>query len=129
MEGLLAAFDDMRLAKSPFRLSDSALLAELVALNQPMLICRRDTTKVQFQLDLVAATFRHSALAKVKARSFFIEKNKTNDDRVMLFGKIETGHLWTIHIKRKAVKRSPPRYKATVCIGSRRFRGRTVRGS
>jgi hypothetical protein len=66
---------------------------------------------------------------KVKARSIFVEKNKTNDNHTVLFGKTETGRLWTVKIKRTTAKKGPPGYKATVRIGSKRFRNRAIRGS
>jgi len=128
MEGLLAAFDDMSLSTTPFSLSNSTLLADLLALKQPIQICYQKALKVQFYLDLNKPSFKHSSLEKVNARSIFIEKKKTNDDRVVLFGKIETGHLWTVKIKRKRTKKgTTPRYKATVRIGSKRFKDRNVR--
>nr|UDO47650.1 hypothetical protein [Pandoravirus massiliensis] len=126
MEGLLAAFDDMSIAKSPFDLAHSTLLAELLALKQPLHLRCRKSADCQFYLNLDEPIFRHAKMDKIKSRTIFVEKNKTDNERVVLFGKTEGGHLWKVKCTRSGTKNGSTRYKADVSVGSKRFRHREV---
>lgn len=127
MEGLRAAFDDLNISGGPFSVSKSTLLAELLALPQPLELRYPKTTRAQFLLDLKDPSFKHGAQDQDTARSIFIEKKKTDNNRVVVFGKTQTERLWVVKITRgPSKKKKKQTYVATVSIGAKTYKDRIV---
>jgi hypothetical protein len=128
-EGLLSAFEESKIPPSPFDPKDSTLLVELLSLKQPLCLGHAYEAQCQFYLDLGKAIFKHGTANRIESRTMFIERNKTNDDRVVLFGKTRGGHLWKVEFRRRRLRDTGIHYRADVRVGSKKLRDRTVHAS
>jgi len=124
IEGMHANFDDQSMHGRPFPRSRSVLFAKLVALPQPITIGRSNNACGQYMLNLREPSLRCVWREWDSARSIFVERKKTNDDRVVLFGKTKRGWLWVLEIKRKPS--STEAYVATISVEPKTFRNRSV---
>lgn len=131
MDGLLARFRSvLALAPSdgyiPLAAASPALLAELEALDQPLLLCFPGTYRVHCWLDVHDRKFATKGLS-IMSSTF--EVGKASDDLVVFRGLTNKGKRWKAEIRRMSNVRVRKKYLADLQVGKEEFPDRLIYGA